>query len=228
MWCLTAPGIVVHRIRDDKGADTFRALVGGYQGIIVCDALKTHEAGARGNDRIALAGCWAHVYRKFEEAAPDHPNEALALDWIGSLYEVDERAGDDLAKRAALRKTESAEILAAMKSWLWNQATLKTLSIGNAAAYTIANWERLSRFVDAPRVPLGTTRRSAPSADPVVGRKNHYGSKSRRGTEVAATFYTLIETAKLQGIDPAKYLRAAALADARGEVLLPADFIAAG
>ncbi len=228
MWCLTAPGIVVHRIRDDKGADTFRALVGGYQGIIVCDALKTHEAGARGNDRIALAGCWAHVYRKFEEAAPDHPEAKLALDWIGSLYEVDERAGDDLAKRAALRKTESAEILAAMKSWLWNQATLKTLSIGNAAAYTIANWERLSRFVDAPRVPLDNNATERAIRGPVVGRKNHYGSKSRRGTEVAATFYTLIETAKLQGIDPAKYLRAAALADARGEVLLPADFIAAG
>jgi hypothetical protein len=57
----------------------------------------------------------------------------------------------------------------------------------------------------------------------VVGRKNHYGSKSRRGTEVAATFYTLIETAKLTGVDPTRYLRAAALADACGELLLPAD-----
>ena len=56
---------------------------------------------------------------------------------------------------------------------------------------------------------------------PVVGRKNHYGSRSRRGTEVASTFYSLLETAKLHGVDPAKYLRAAALADAHGEVLLP-------
>jgi transposase len=53
--------------------------------------------------------------------------------------------------------------------------------------------------------------------------KNHYGSKSRRGTEVAATFYTPLETAKLEGLDPAKYLRDAALADARNEVLLPHD-----
>jgi transposase len=228
MWCLTAPGIVVHRIRDDKGADTFRALVDDYRGVIVCDALKTHEAGARGNDRIALAGCWAHVYRKFDDAAPDHPEAKLALDWIGSLYEVDERAGDDFIKRAALRKTESAAILAAMKTWLWNQATLKTLSIGNAAAYTIANWVRLSRFVEDARVPLDNNATERAIRGPVVGRKNHYGSKSRRGTEVAATFYTLIETAKLQGIDPAKYVREAALADARGDVLVPADFVAAG
>jgi transposase len=227
MWCLTAPGMVVHRIRDDKSADTFRALLGDYQGVVVCDALKTHEAGARGNDRIALAGCWAHVYRKFEEAAPDHPEAQLALAWIGQLYEIDARADGDLAKKAELRAANSSKVLATMKTWLWNQAALKTLSIGNAAAYTIANWDRLTRFVGDARVPLDNNATERGIRGPVVGRKNHYGSKSRRGTEVAATFYTLLETAKLVGIDPAKYLREAALADARGEVLVPADLVAA-
>jgi transposase len=70
MWAVTAPGLVVHRIRDDKSADTFRSLLSDYSGVVVCDALKTHEAGARGNIALLLAGCWAHVYRKFEEAAP--------------------------------------------------------------------------------------------------------------------------------------------------------------
>jgi transposase len=226
MWCLTAPKMVVHRIRDDKGADTFRALVGNYRGTIVCDALKTHEAGARGNDAIALAGCWAHVYRKFEEAAPDHPEASLALKWIGELYEIDERAGTDLAKKAALRRTESAHVIATMKTWLWSQALLKTLSIGNAAAYVIANWERLTRFVEDARIPLDNNATERAIRGPVVGRRNHFGSKSRRGTEVAATFYTLLETAKLVGVDPAKYLREAALADARGEVLLPSEMVA--
>lgn len=55
MWCITAPGVVSHRIRDDKGAGTFKALVGGYNGVIVCDALKTHEAGARDGPGIVLA-----------------------------------------------------------------------------------------------------------------------------------------------------------------------------
>lgn len=64
MWCITAPGIVCHKIRDDKGAETFKALVGKYRGVIVCDALKTHEAGARGNEHIQLAGCWAHVFAR--------------------------------------------------------------------------------------------------------------------------------------------------------------------
>jgi transposase len=223
MWCLTAPRAVVHRIRDDKSAETFKALMGGYRGVVVCDALKTHEAGARGNDAIALAGCWAHVFRKFEEAAPDHPEANLAMKWIGELYEIDERAGDDLAKKAELRKKESAEVIATMKTWLWNQAALKTLSIGNASAYVVANWDRLTRFLEDARIPLDNNATERGIRGPVVGRKNHYGSKSKRGTEIAAIFYTLLETAKLCGIDPAKYLREAALAAARGEVLLPGD-----
>ena len=211
MWCLTAPGVVVHRIKSDKGTSTFKSIIGDYKGVIVCDALKTHEAGVRGNDRVALAGCWAHVFRKFEEAAPDHPEAHLAMKWIGELYAIDERAEGDLAKKAELRKKTSAEIIATMKTWLWNQAALKTLSIGNASAYVVANWPRLTRFLEDARIPLDNNATERGIRGPVVGRKNHYGSKSERGTEIAAIFYTLLETAKLQGLDPARYLRDAAL-----------------
>jgi transposase len=221
MWCITAPGVVCHRIRDDKGADTFRALVGKYEGVIVCDALKTHEAGARDGPGIVLAGCWAHVYRKFEEAAPDHPEAQLALAWISELYEIDKRANGDVEKKAELRRTESAEVLAKLKTWLWSQAILKTLSIGKAAAYAIANWERLTRFAENPLVPLDNNGTERAIRGPVVGRKNHYGSKSRRGTEVAAVLYTLVETAKLHDVDPATYIAEAVRAADRGEVLLP-------
>lgn len=221
MWCITAPDVVRHRIKDDKGAATFKALVGDYRGVIVCDALKTHEAGARDGPGIVLAGCWAHVYRKFEEAAPDHPEANLALGWIGQLYEIDGRAGDDLAKKAELRKKDSADVLANLKTWLWSQAVLKTLSIGRAAAYTIANWERLTRFVENALVPLDNNGTERAIRGPVVGRKNHYGSKSRRGTEVAAILYTLVETAKLHGVDPARYLTEAVRAADRGETLFP-------
>jgi transposase len=221
MWCVTAPGIVCHKIRDDKGADTFRALVGNYRGVIVCDALKTHEAGARGNDHIQLAGCWAHVFRKFEEALPNHPEAQLALNWIGQLYAIDERAGPDLAARAELRKAEAPPILTELKTWLWSQAVLKTLSIGKAAAYVIANWERLALFVNNPLIPLDNNGTERGIRGPVVGRKNHYGSRSRSGTLVAATLYTLIETAKLLHVNPTKYLLEAVRATDRGEVLFP-------
>ncbi|HVK87187.1 MAG TPA: IS66 family transposase [Kofleriaceae bacterium] len=221
MWCLTAPGVVYHRICNDKGAATFQELVGNYEGTIVCDALSTHAAGARASPGIVLAGCWAHVYRKFEEAAPNHPEALLALDWIGKLYEIDERAGDDLDARAELRRTESASVLELLKTWLWNQAALRTLSIGRAAAYAIANWDRLTRFVGDPRVPLDNNATERGIRGPVIGRRNHFGSKSQRGTEVAAIFYSLLETAKLHGVDPARYLVEAAKAAPLGEIIMP-------
>ena len=115
-------------------------------------------------------------------------------------------------------------MIAELKTWLWSQASLKTPSIGNAAAYCVANWDRLTRFLQDARIPLDNDATERGIRGPVVGRKSHYGSKSERGTQVASVFYSLLETAKLAGGDPANYLREAALADARGAVLLPADF----
>jgi transposase len=227
MWALTAPGVVVHRIRDDKSAATFGALVGDYRGVIVADALGTHEAGARASPGIVLAGCWAHVFRRFEEAAPDHPDAERALAWIGALYELDRAAGDDAAVRAELRRTKAPAILDEMKAWLWTHAEITSLSIGKAAAYTLGIWERLTRFVDDARIPLDNNATERAIRGPVVGRKNHYGSKSRRGTEVASRLYTILETCKLHDIDPAAYMHAAVTAADRGELLLPWAFAAA-
>ncbi|MGH2907602.1 MAG: IS66 family transposase, partial [Solirubrobacterales bacterium] len=202
-------------------ADTFRALVGTYEGVIVCDAAATHGAGARGSSKIVLAGCWAHCFRKFEDAEPDHPEARAAMTRIGALYEIDARADGDPVRLAELRRTESAAVLAEFKTWLWEQAVLKSLSIGNAAGYVIANWDRLTRFLDDSRIPLDNNATERGIRGPVVGRRNHYGSKSRAGTQVASSFYSLLETAKLHGIDAAAYLRAAVLAADGGEVLLP-------
>jgi transposase len=224
MWCLTAPGAVVHRIRDDKSAATFKALVGDYTGTIVADALSTHEAGAREGPGITLAGCWAHVFRRFEEAMPDHPDAERMLAWIGALYDIDRRGERDLARIAELRRAEVPATLAEMKIWLYERAGDTHLSIGKAAAYTLGIWDRLTRFVDDARIPLDNNATERAIRGPVVGRKNHYGSKSRRGTEVAARIYSILETAKLHRIDPAAYLLAAVAASDRGVALLPWQF----
>jgi transposase len=224
MWCLTAPGVVVHRIRDDKSAATFKALVGDYKGVIIADALGTHDAGARDGPGIVLAGCWAHVIRRFKDAKGDHPAAERALAWIGALYEIDERGEGDLARIGELRRTEAPAILSELRAWLLEHAGATHVSIGQAAAYTLGIWDRLVRFVDDARIPLDNNATERAIRGPVVGRKNHYGSKSRRGTEVAATLYSILETTKLHGIDPAAYLRAAIAAADRAEALLPWQF----
>ncbi len=88
-------------------------------------------------------------------------------------------------------------------------------------------WEGLTRFIDDPRIPLDNNATERALRGLVVGRKNHYGSKSRRGTEVAALYYTLIETAKLHGVEPKAYLSYAlrkSIANP-GIVVLPAELL---
>ena len=70
----------------------------------------------------------------------------------------------------------------------------------------LERWTGLTRFVTNPRLPLDNNAAERALRGPVVGRKNHYGSRSLRGTQVAALFYTLCETAKLVGLDPHAYL----------------------
>lgn len=227
MWCVTAPGLVAHRIRSDKGAKTFEELLAGFEGTIVCDAAQTHGAGARALGGIVLAGCWAHVYRKYEAAVTDHPEASFAMKWIGELYELDTAAGDDLDALAEARRTKSKAVLDELRTWLVAQPALRSTSIGNAIGYTLDNWDRLNVFVSDPRVPLDNNATERAIRGPVVGRRNHFGSKTSLGTEVASIFYSLIETAKLAGVNPATYLLEAARANARGEVVLPGDLATA-
>ena len=81
--------------------------------------------------------------------------------------------------------------------------------------------------VDDPRIPLDNNAAERALSGPVIGRKNHYGSRSLRGTEVAAVFYTLCETARLVGVDPHAYLLRAVYAaiDRPGAVTLPEDLL---
>jgi transposase len=78
-------------------------------------------------------------------------------------------------------------------------------------------WAGLICFLDDARIPLDNNGTERGLRGVVLGRKNHYGSKSRRGTEVAALFYSLVESAKLAGVEPKAYLRLVTQAALRGE-----------
>lgn len=100
-----------------------------------------------------MESSWSHCAKKFEEAREAHPEAALALQLIGRLRQIDDRAGDDLVQRAALRQTESAAVIEELKIWLGTQA-LRKAPLGRAATFVLSNWEQLTRFVDDARIPL--------------------------------------------------------------------------
>jgi transposase len=90
------------------------------------------------------------------------------------------------------------------------------MGLGKAIAYMLGLWKGLTVFLDDPRVPLDNNRTERGLRGVVHGRKNHYDSRSERGTEVAALFCSLLESAKLAGVEPKLYLATAtraALAD---------------
>lgn len=239
-WSVTSADAIAYTILESRSQEAARQVLNGYGGIVLADGYGAYAALARAGPRFTLAHCWAHVRRKFVEAEPHYPapcEEALAL--IGQLYAV-ERAcprldgtRDEASRaaalrlRATLRAEQSVPLVAELRAWAHRQRALPESSLGKAIAYMLGLWPGLTRFLDDPRIPLDNNATERGLRGMVVGRKNHYGSRSKRGTEVAALFYSLIESAKLCGVEPKAYLLQAvraALANP-GTVTLPHDLL---
>ncbi len=209
-----------------------------YAGIVMADGYSAYESLAKGDGAFALVHCWAHVRRKFVEAEAFFPEESgkmIAL--IGELYAVDRevpRAGPETggevrreaeALRLMLRHERSRPVIREIQQILMELkgSILPQSSLGKAVAYTMHLWTGLTAFLENGAIPLDNNGAERALRGVVVGRKNHYGSKSLRGTQVAALFYSLLESAKLSGAEPKAYLRQAALNAIRtpGAVTLP-------
>jgi transposase len=240
-WSITREDAVYYRIDASRSAEAASKILGAYAGTIVCDGYSAYSAlrKQRQRDRdgppaFDPAHCWAHVRRKFVEAEPHYPEVGQVLELIGELYAIEAEAKatvtadvDLHARRSALRHERSREVVAKIRGWMLAQRALPKSAIGRAIAYADGVWPGLTRFVEDARVPLDNNQTERTMRGVAVGRKNHYGSRSLRGTEVAAVFYSLIETAKLAGLEPAAYLREAARRAiiTPGTVTLPRDLV---
>jgi transposase len=214
VWGVATPTTAFYRILPGKSADEGRLVLGGYRGTVVVDGYAVYEVLARDGPDFALAHCWAHTKRKFEANATDWPTACGEIDeLIGDLYAVERLVpgrfpGDAAAQalRQQLRQARSRAITDRIKVWATEQVGLPRSELGKAVRYMLERWTGLTRFLDNPCIPLDNNAAERALRGPVVGRKNHYGSKSLRGTQVAALFYTLCESAKLTGVDPHTYL----------------------
>lgn len=231
-WAVSCPTGIAYRIQDSRSTEAARALIGDYAGTVMADGYGAYQSLRKQGGKFKLAHCWAHVRRKFDEVEAFFPTQCgLVLGLIGELYAVEKLCptgppGDELRRK--LRSERSREILARIQRWALETRALPESGLGKAIAYMSGLWAGLTVFVDDPRVPLDNNGTERGMRGIVVGRKNHYGSKSRRGTEVAALYYTIFETAKLAGVDPKAYLRRVVHAALRGEpVRLPHQIAAA-
>ena len=243
-WSITCPDAVFYRIDPSRSAEAAARILGEYAGIVVCDGYGAYSslaaersgkaaASRDGPGSMTLSHCFAHVRRKYLEAEPAYPEATQALDWIRDLYKIEARAresdtADRRALTTALRDRESRPLIAALETWLKSQAVLPKSGLGRAIGYTLGLWPGLVRFLENPDIPLDNNATERTMRGIAVGRKNHYGSKSLRGTQVAALFYSLVESARLAGVEPAAYLAEAArraIANP-GTATLPRDLVA--
>jgi len=218
-WAIVAPEAVSYRICDSRSAEAAGEVLGDYEGTVLCDGYAAYEALRKRGGKFQLAHCWAHVRRKFIEAEEVSPAPcAEVLDLIGKLYEVERECRDD-DERARLRRDRSYELVRQIQAWALRQQALPQSPLGKAIAYMGSLWPGLQRFIGEPRLALDNNATERALRGVVLGRKNHHGSRSERGTEVAALFYSLIESAKLAGVEPDAYLRRAARAVIRGDLI---------
>jgi transposase len=227
-WAVVAPNAVSYRILDSRSAAAAADVLGEFSGTLLCDGYSAYESLRKRGGLFEIAHCWAHVRRKFveaEEVAPTPAREALSL--IGELYSAEAGCPSD-DERKRIRDQHSRDIVRRIHDWALKQEALPRSPLRKAIAYMGDLWPGLLRFLDDPRLALDNNATERALRGVVVGRKNHYGSRSQRGTEVAALFYSLIESAKLAGVEPDLYLRRAARLAIRAEPIALPHELAAG
>jgi len=182
-----------------------------FTGILQADGYagfnQIYESG-----RVQEAACWAHVRRKFYDLKEAHksPIATEAVERIAPLYGIEEEIrGRSPDERREVRNARSRPLLAAMHEWL--EASLAKLSkksdTSAAIRYALARWDALMRFCDDGRIEIDNNSAERALRAVAIGRKNYLFAGSDRGGDRAATFYSLIGTAKLNGLDPEAYLR---------------------
>lgn len=216
-WTLTVPDAVWHGIAPSRSAATARQFIGDFEGTLLVDGYKAYETLAAERSGLRLANCWAHVRRKYFDAERNYPTCGEALDLIGELFAIDHDSEDPSLldgdrriaaeqERLVLRNARARPVLEKLRAWALAQRGLPKSGLREATDYMLKYWNGLTVFLEDPYVPLDNNRSERALRGLVIGRKNHYGSRSQRGTEVAAIFYTVLESALLNDLDPCTFI----------------------
>jgi transposase len=164
------------------------------------------------NGRIEQAACWAHVRRKFYDLEQAHasPVAREALQRIGAVYGIEEQIrGRPPEQRREVRRAQAKPLLDSLRQWF--EATLSKLSRKSettaAIRYALPRWDALTRYIEDGHIEIDNNAAERSLRGVALGRKNYLFAGSDAGGERAAGIYSLIGSAKLNGIDPEAYLR---------------------
>ena len=223
----SAPPAVLYRYTPDRKGEHCRAELANFTGWLHADGYagfgRLYEiagvgpplkkpAEVQGPPRVAEVACWAHVRRFFfdEVKSSGSPIAKEALEKIGALFDIERLiAGSPAEHRRSVRQRMAKPKLDALTDWL--DAQLQKLppksDLAAAIRYARTRWRALTCYLDNGRLEISNNAAENQIRPVALGRKNWLFSGSDAGGERAALFFTLIRTARLNGVEPEAYLR---------------------
>ena len=203
------PNIVLYDYQRSRSGQCPVSFLDGYNQYLQVDGYAGYE-----QTMAILIGCWAHVRRKFMEAkqsqAKGKSGKAdMALNQIQQLYAIEKRIkGKTPEEKHQLRQEKALPLLNRLKAWLEKsslQVTPKS-KMGDAINYSLNQWHKLIRYTEDGRLNIDNNRSERAIKPFVIGRKNWLFSNTANGAQASATLYSIIETAKANGLVPFDYL----------------------
>lgn len=223
MWVLRSIqpqcAAVLYRYEPSRSGKAASELLREYNGALMTDGYVAYHAVCQKNQITHLA-CWAHARRKFIEAQKVHHSSDRtkgktgkadqAIAYIQQLYAVERMLHDkNTDEKYRIRQTQSLPIINKIHQWIEKSLPHSPPQslIGKALHYLHEQWPKLIRYLESGEYPIDNNAAENAIRPFVIGRKNWLFSASPKGATASANLYSLIETAKANGLEPYTYLR---------------------
>lgn len=201
------PNIVLYDYQAGRAGQCAVDYLDGFNGYLQVDGYAGYEKTA-----ATLVGCWAHARRKFVEAQTAQPKGKtgkadIALSMIQKLYRLEISLKDKSAQeKYQLRQEKAKPLLEQFNQWLVKANVVTKSALGKAIQYCKNQWHKLIRYIEDGNLAIDNNRAERAVKPFVIGRKNWLFSNTANGAQASAMLYSIIETAKANGLTPFDYI----------------------
>ena len=201
------PNIVLYDYHSGRAGQCAVDYLDGFTGYLQVDGYAGYEKTS-----ATLVGCWAHARRKFIEAQTAQPKGKtgkadMALNMIQKLYRIEIRLKGKSAQQAyQLRQEKAKPLLEQFYKWLEKANVPPKSALGKAIQYCKNQWHKLIRYIEDGDLAIDHNRAERAIKPFVIGRKNWLFSNTANGAKASAMLYSIIETAKANGLTPFDYI----------------------
>ena len=209
---------LIYQYHPTRSGDVAAVFLRGYKGYVQTDGYAGYNFLDSEQD-IEHIGCWAHARRKFKDVVKAQGKNRkktgsadVALNYIGRLYRIEKEAQKKELKPEEIyreRQQKSTPILDDFKKWLMKRSTHTPPKglLGKAISYALKQWDRLVGYLQDGRLSMDNNAAENCIRPFVIGRKNWLFSGTPEGAAASAVLYSLVETAKANGLEPYSYFR---------------------